>query len=158
MVKHLETKVKFITMKLGLQRPLPREVWKIARRVRQEVLEENNGSSFGMCVDASWRLRDLLRKAGFRCRVCDGVFDTGWDGFGNEGHYWVRFNRAILDVTADQFNEDIDEFNEEIEEEGRSSRKQKMAAIVYGTNAELERRYREKSVARRPQLSDYSSI
>jgi hypothetical protein len=136
--------VTYKHQKLGLQRQLPREVLRIARRVRQEVLEENNGSSWGMCVDASWRLRDLLRKAGFPCRVCNGVFNTGWDGFGEEGHYWVRFNRAILDVTADQFNEGIEEFNEEMEEEGRRCGKQtKMAAIVYGTSGELERRYRE---------------
>ena len=46
--------------KLGIQRQLPLEVWKICRRIRRQILQEN-GTSSDCCFDASWKSQQIAK-------------------------------------------------------------------------------------------------
>lgn len=120
------------TRKLGVLIPLPKKALKIARQVRKKILKDNGGNSRGMCLDASHELQRKLTEAGFFCELCEGKFHLEEpEEKSVVHHYWIALNGAILDVTADQFNDEMDGIQ--------------MAAIVYGNIDRYEEKRRQRN-------------
>lgn len=113
-------------MKIGIKSKIAHEVYRAARSARRSALCLNGGTTWLYCSEASYNLCRLLKQAHF----VEGSFITEHDKEYPivEGHCWVRIGRHILDVTADQFNNKIDN--------GTT-----MAAIVFGTEKQLDNRY-----------------
>ena len=119
----------------------------VAVQVRTE-LEQYYGHEGlkALCLDASRVLRDRLNAAGCQSSVVQGTFqidepdpfacedwdendfdspDTMEEAKYNPLHYWVECNGTVIDITADQFN---DELTGDV-----------MQPITIGTYTELER-------------------
>jgi len=121
------------TIVLGIERDIDLEVYNTALAVRRWVLRENEEPG-GFCQEASRELQRRLEKKGYHPRLRCGIFRMGRDWCITCQHWWLTLppDDAILDVTADQFNEEL-----EVADYLR------MNPIVYGTIDELEHRYRE---------------
>jgi hypothetical protein len=112
-------------MKIGIRSKIARDVYLAARNARRFALIEG-GTTFGQCSEAS---QDICRMLGKKARFVEGHFITEHDKEPIVHHHcWVRIGKRILDVTADQFNNEMDD--------GIT-----MAAIVFGTNKQLDNRY-----------------
>lgn len=126
------------------------KIWKIAGDVQKsivqiarDILRYYNYDVKAMCLSISKSLRDELIKNGYgKAMVVAGEFyvdspdESLWeDNLSNieEGeepnhmvlHYWVELNGKIIDITASQFNDELDN--------------EKMPKIVIGTYDELSR-------------------
>lgn len=112
---------RYVSMK---KKPDLEHVRQIAENLRAAMLKENDDDILSACcLEASRRLRDLLRKAGFKAWVVQGVFEIDnpdyslTDGMGlteaqrcHPLHYWVELlthPRIVVDITADQFNDEL---------------------------------------------------
>jgi hypothetical protein len=115
----------------------------IAKNARNKVLK-HWGDLRAVCLDVSRYLRNQLIKNGYKAIVVQGTFavdepnmeyceDLDQDNeddakaIYNPLHYWVEVNGKILDLTADQFN---DEIENELD---------KMPEIVFGEYAKNKR-------------------
>ncbi len=107
---------------------IPTSLWNLAREIRQKVLNENDGKSFGMCWDASSQICARLRKKGVSCKQRCASFRINGH---KHGHAWVEIGkkRHYLDVTADQFNHGL----------ALGNTRYQMRAIVFGTKKQLGR-------------------
>ena len=115
--------------KIGIKRPIPPEVLKVARSVRKWVLRVNGGPE-DMCYDASCAIQRRLAKRGIKCKVVGDEFIVNPDSKYPEGHYWVAIGRKFLDVTGDQFNYLLEE-----------EEKTTLKPIVFGTPKDLNGYY-----------------
>ena len=120
---------------IGVESKIPKEVYRIMKSVRRWVLSVNSGNSTFACQIAADTLKEKLHKAGIEnAKVIFGRFANGIPAYPNarhkipgEWHCWVLLNGYILDVTADQFNSDLDGVY--------------MRTIVYGTPKQLRKIY-----------------
>lgn len=81
-------------------------IHKIAVQTRQEMFD--HWTTAGHCFEASIVLADRLQSQGFEAEVVEGYFSATCNCAFN--HFFVRCwtgECLILDITADQFNEDI---------------------------------------------------
>jgi hypothetical protein len=118
---------------IGIERDMPIHLYNVALAVRRWTLKMNGGESDGFCGDASDEIMRRLKGTRYRPVFYDGIFRCNnkrnvEDGICFQaGHCWLQFGNLILDVTADQFNEDLKGI--------------RMKPIVYGTRTELMRLY-----------------
>lgn len=117
-----------------------KEIYEIAKKVREQIqLEIGNKDLKGFCKYCSNKIRLLLRLKGYRTKLIKGRFMVESPDlvsidpiyWGSEDtyyppHYWVEIDNLIIDVTADQFNVELDVENH-------------MDEIVIGTYEELPR-------------------
>ena len=115
------------------------KIYNIAKDIREQIcLEMATDDMMGLCCYASKQLRRILRFEGFRPKLIHGTFNIDNPcldyidiEFHNDkriyfpSHYWLEFDGFIIDVTADQFNIELDNDN--------------MAEIVIGKYEELLR-------------------
>lgn len=112
-----------------------REVKTIAESVRKAI--ECDEEVTGMCFEATKALEKALRAAGYKPKRVLGTFQiddpnpelTPEEAFESGEayrpiHHWVELDRMVVDVTASQFNDEIDE---------------PMPDVVVGTYADLGR-------------------
>jgi len=76
------------------------------------------GCAYGLCCCASVVLAAMLRKKGLEPRVVKGHFSTDLPAEGDYGeehgnggdrlHYWIQCSGFLVDITADQFNGELD--------------------------------------------------
>ncbi|RDJ34943.1 MAG: hypothetical protein DWQ19_08910 [Crenarchaeota archaeon] len=78
---------------IGIEKKIPEDILRVARRIRRWVMKEGWGKSEGLCGDAS----------AYLCRDIPGSDFFEGTVFG-ESHCWVEIKNTVLDVTADQFN------------------------------------------------------
>jgi len=120
-------------MKLGIIGKVPDSIIVIARQIRRKILA-TNGSPFGSCSDASCMLAKKLRQLGYDAHMISGKFviEKGTRIYNpiRKEHCWVRIKKIIVDVTADQFNCDMNDTQ--------------MRAVVVGTSKQLQSRYKRK--------------
>lgn len=96
------------------------KVTKIARQVRKRLIERE-GCSTAQCYEASLELYRELRNAGFGASIVGGTFEidepdpevtpkeaweTGDAYF--PWHWWVEVDGRVVDITADQFDHEVD--------------------------------------------------
>jgi hypothetical protein len=102
----------------------------IAQKVRSTLTCDSDDCLKAYCLPASRKLKSELVKNGYDAIVVQGVFTVDnpdpsasedWDikDFGSEEemesakytplHYWVEVNGLIVDITASQFNDELDE-------------------------------------------------
>jgi len=96
----------------GLEEDIDHEVYNAALAVRRWVLRE--GDSEGMCYDASLELSRRLQKNNIPCIMIEGCFRMGRNWCIRCTHWWVGlgpWRKMILDVTADQFNDDLQKYD-----------------------------------------------
>ena len=115
------------------------EIIKIAERVRKELIEIYD-SPKAVCLEASRMLKKELEQYG--AIIIQGRFkidepdmenydlDYEEDIISDPLHYWVEIEGEILDITADQFQDEVP--YDELEE------------ITYGTYEELTRYIKDK--------------
>ncbi len=93
-------------------------ILEIAYEVREEVMGDEPCSG-GMCLDASEILVERLKELGYDANVVEGRFEIDFpdpaeiDYIGEEWahtptHYWVEIGGKILDVTADQYEDEVE--------------------------------------------------
>jgi hypothetical protein len=96
------------------------DITQIAAAVRESIIQEH-GDVQGMCLAASILLKRALSKMGYSSDVIAGTFyvdqpdpmasdeyeEDEVDGH-NAVHYWVLASGIIVDVTASQFNDELD--------------------------------------------------
>jgi hypothetical protein len=110
-----------------------KKILEIAEEVRKELIEIYD-SPKAVCLEASRMLKKELKKNGFESIIVQGTFTIDdplefdeFDDFDededNENcnhyiydplHYWIEINEEILDITADQFKEQVLDDIEEI--------------------------------------------
>jgi len=81
-----------------------------------QILRQLFGCAYGNCYSASVLLIALLKKSGLKAKIIKGTFQTdlppNWsedqETGGKATHFWVVCNGYLLDVTADQFNDEIE--------------------------------------------------
>ena len=117
-------------IRLGIQSPIPPKVLQIARKVRRWVIRTHRDSS-GRCGVASERIQDELLKIGIQSVRQQGDFIVPDDKWETQPHCWLRIKKYILDVTADQFN-DNRVFSQ---------------SIIWGTNEQLHQRYERRKLS-----------
>ncbi|MFA5313825.1 MAG: hypothetical protein WC375_11020 [Methanomassiliicoccales archaeon] len=97
-------------------------VLNIATKLRERlILEYGEDSLQSLCLDCSRKLRDELIKAGYKAIVVQGAFEIdepyldedAFDKGEHEElydpmHYWVEVDGNIVDISADQFNSNLD--------------------------------------------------
>jgi len=110
------------------QRPT---VEQIAKSVRENIVKCYDDDCLrALCLQASIQLREELIKNGYKAMVVQGKFkvdnpneeyfeDWDVDDFENEEkmeeekytplHYWVEVNGLVVDITASQFNDELDD-------------------------------------------------
>ena len=84
-------------------------ILEIATELRQCL-----GCAYGCCDDASVLLAAMLRKAGLKPRLVKGMFYTDLRkllrGLSvDDEHWWIECSGYLIDITADQFNEELPE-------------------------------------------------
>jgi hypothetical protein len=100
------------------------KIFEIANLVRSRLLNyhcdsEDEQCLRALCLEASRELRDEYLKNGINAIVVQGTFyvdnpnenfDEEYDDetYNNPLHYWVEINGEIIDITADQFNDELD--------------------------------------------------
>ena len=105
-----------------------KKVYNFAEEIREKIgLEMGNDDMMGLCCYASKKLRLLLRIEGIRSKLIGGTFaidspnleyiDAEYHDYKRiffPSHYWLEINSLIIDITADQFNDELidDEMNE----------------------------------------------
>lgn len=99
------------------------KVYEIAKMVRDEILcEGDTDSTHGLCAYCSKELRTALAFHFIEAKIVKGTFaidspDPEYYPEEMEGceeiyfptHYWVEVDGYIVDITADQFNDEIDD-------------------------------------------------
>jgi hypothetical protein len=107
-----------------------KKIRQVAEALREEWFsDEDSDGPTGMCLTASEELATRLRRIGYPARVVMGRLEidfpnwehyTEWDpaDFNSEEemneamhtplHYWVEIGDLIIDITADQFNDELD--------------------------------------------------
>ena len=88
--------------------------------VRKLVLKWGEGDPAGQCYESSYHLKECLYKHGIKTELVGGVFNVDFDRKGNrvemasdeDGHFWLDWNGVVIDVTADQFNCQLEKENE----------------------------------------------
>jgi len=120
---------------LRVMYPLPKkwsEILKVARNVRRLVLKRgskhSSGRSRGLCHYASHKIHESLKEKKVKSDVVCGKF------YG-KGHFYVKIGDGILDVTADQFNNNLRDAHERF----------RMGAVVFGTAKQLQNFYLQQS-------------
>jgi len=81
-----------------------------------QILRQLFGCAYGNCYSASVLLIALLKKSGLKAKIIKGTFQTdlppNWsedqETGGKATHFWVVCNGYLLDITADQFNDEIE--------------------------------------------------
>lgn len=113
-------------------------VEEIASQVRNSLLRDDEETLAALCLPVSRHLAQILINNGYKAAsVVQGTFTVDnpdpsaydeWDikdfGSGEETeedyeemeaakytplHYWVQLNNIVVDITADQFNDELDE-------------------------------------------------
>jgi hypothetical protein len=115
---------------LGIERALPQIILAQSQAVRRWVLSNNHGTTHNMCNDAAARLCSQLDKLGYKTEFMLGWFYV--DAIWHPQHCWVRVNRLHLDVTGDQFNDDLESYKQDLQ----------VREIVFGSLQDLHNRYR----------------
>lgn len=85
-----------------------RIVTRIAKRIRKKLLTEQPTTD-GCCYDASRMIARELRKLGYKPKLVQG--DVKLDGtgiFARGFHFWLELDGRVIDVTGDQFNNEIE--------------------------------------------------
>lgn len=83
-----------------------RRVQRVCQLLRSMMEQENGADLAGYCAEASCRLAWILQELHFRPVVLNGhvkLAHETWMGH----HWWVRLGRHYLDITGDQFNQDL---------------------------------------------------
>jgi hypothetical protein len=104
----VETPTKARTLRLaeGSRRSEEVEaIGEIASEAREFVVRKYGNPPHGGCLDASKFLARKLRKLGFNPKIVHGEFFekvrlNSWP------HWWVTVNGLLVDVTADQFDDE----------------------------------------------------
>ena len=106
-------------------------ILKVAKEVRKGILKESStATTLGWCYEASLDLIRSLKKRKIYIKLMDGIFKVDYTQWGapsnnehseDESHYWCEWKHLPVDVTADQFNEQLKVCN-------------RVKAIVFGTN------------------------
>lgn len=125
---------------------------RIARSVRNELLRKE-GDLCAQCLEVSKALSERLAQKGYRAKVIRGTFaidNPNWEFYDEWDpsdfkspeamefaiyhplHYWVEAEGFLLDITADQFSDEVDE---------------RLPAVVVGRYRDLPR-YRKNVVLR----------
>lgn len=112
---------------ISIEGKIPDAILRIAKAARRWICKISDGNPAGYCWDASSHLVGLLRRHGIGARVISGRFRTNALGLSRQGHAYVMIGKYILDVTADQFNEQL--------------KYHQMRAIVWGTKVQLRGLY-----------------
>jgi hypothetical protein len=87
-----------------------------------QTLRQLFGCAYGECYHACILLVSLLKKAGFKAKIIKGTFltdlppdyleslvtDEDREIGGKAIHFWVVCDGYLLDITADQFNDEIE--------------------------------------------------
>lgn len=81
-----------------------------------QILRQLFGCAYGNCYSASVLLIALLKKSGLKANLIKGEFFTDCasegaeddDDSGDVLHFWVVCEGYLLDITADQFNDEIE--------------------------------------------------
>ena len=108
------------------------EIDKIAQKIRRQILKKNKGSTANQCYVASIKVYEMLQQAGYDPALIQGrviVDDPNPKKVYAEYteadlgamaqtdycnimcrplHYWVEVKGLVVDVTGDQFNDEID--------------------------------------------------
>jgi hypothetical protein len=107
-----------------------KNIKQIAQEVRISMVKCYNDNCLkALCLPVSRKLKEALLRNGYDAIVVQGVFTVDnpdpeayadWDAndFENEDqmeeakytplHYWVEVGNTIIDLTADQFNDELD--------------------------------------------------
>jgi hypothetical protein len=105
------------------------KILKIAKKVRKDIIEIYDNPK-AICLEASRLLKKELEENGFKSDIIMGKFvvdeplncadylemdDNEEDNYIYEPlHYWIEIEGKILDITADQFQDEI--IGDELEE------------------------------------------
>jgi cobalamin biosynthesis Co2+ chelatase CbiK len=101
----------------------------ITQEVRKEFVDYHDDEVLrAICLDASRKLRDVLIQNGYKATVVQGTFavddpnyeyapddlededeDKQEEIMRNPLHYWVEVNGLVVDITASQFNDELEE-------------------------------------------------
>ena len=78
---------------------------KTLRKYRRRIIKEHF-SPDGMCYDSCLDLIKVIPKA----KINQG-YVISWNQFNDVFyHYWLTYKNLIIDITADQFNNELDHF------------------------------------------------
>jgi hypothetical protein len=109
-------------------------ILQIAQQTRDAILGEFSCTT-AVCLEASKALSEKLNEAGYNAKVVEGTFEIDFpdqEYYDEEDedmyipkHFWVEVNNKLLDITADQFQDEVD--GEELQE------------IAYGTYQDYPR-------------------
>jgi hypothetical protein len=90
-----------------MKRASIREITKVASEVRKYIIDSMI-TTHGQCYEASTCIAEKLQKLGYASRLIQGnVLLDGEGCFGKGFHYWLEVEDCVIDVTGDQFNEEI---------------------------------------------------
>jgi hypothetical protein len=93
----------------------------IAERAREFVEQKYGNPPQGGCLEASKYIANMIREDGGKCRVVRGRFvldDPDMSQYDEDAdpedarfpfHWWVRVGTIIVDVTADQFANEVND-------------------------------------------------
>lgn len=93
----------------------------IAKKAREFIVKKYGNPPQGGCLEASKYIANMIRDEGGKCRVVKGRFvldDPDMEQYDSDidpeaarfpFHWWVRVGTIIVDVTADQFSNEVDE-------------------------------------------------
>jgi hypothetical protein len=114
------------------------KIYRIAKKIREDMENEFEGDLTGTCAYSSNYLQIALKEEGIDSIIIEGTFDIDNpdcselddEDINNEciyhpPHYWVEVEGYILDITADQFNDEL--------------HKETMPDIVFGSYMDLDR-------------------
>lgn len=85
-------------------------VREVAQLVRDFIVRRY-GDSGGLCIDATRYIMRLLNHRGIETTCYEGKVRFTHEGVTTTGyHVWLEVDDVIVDVTADQFNDEIQKF------------------------------------------------